>query len=77
MATREVLFSMCDRCFKEVETDVEMEKKKSARQEKFLLPHGWLHISGNTRQTTVFEMDLCEDCKVFVIDAAGRGDSTS
>lgn len=69
MATKEVLFSTCDRCYKEVETDLE----KPAKRAEFVLPVGWLHVAANTRQTTVFEMDLCEECKQIVIDAAGRG----
>lgn len=74
MATKEVLFSTCDRCFKEAQTDIE---KSPARNEKFLLPEGWLHISGNSRRATVFEMDLCDDCKGYVIAAAGRADKAT
>lgn len=69
MATKEVLFSTCDRCYAEAQTDIE---KSPAREPKFMLPEGWLHVSGNTRKTTIFEMDLCEDCKQFVIAAVGR-----
>lgn len=68
MAQKEVVFTTCDRCFKEEQMDLE----KPQRADKFLLPAGWLHISGNTRQTTVFEMDLCDECKQIVIEAAGR-----
>ena len=68
MATKEVVFTTCDKCYKEVQNDME----KPTRVDKYLLPVGWLHISGNTRQTTVFEMDLCEDCKQSVFEAAGR-----
>lgn len=68
MASKEVVFTTCDKCFKEAQQDVE----KPTRQEKYILPPGWLHITGNTRTTTVFEMDLCEDCKQYVIEAAGR-----
>jgi hypothetical protein len=69
MAQKEVVFTTCDRCYKEEQTDLQ---KVPARNEKFQLPAGWLHISGNTRSTTVFEMDLCGDCKGLVIEAAGR-----
>jgi len=71
MARKEVLFSTCDRCFKEVETDME-PLVAARRDEKFILPDGWIHVSGNTRKTTIFEMDLCDDCKGIVIAAAGR-----
>lgn len=74
MATKEVVISTCDRCFTEAQTDMD---KSPARNEKFQLPDGWLHISANTRRTTVFEMDLCGDCKGIVIAAAGRGDKAS
>lgn len=74
MAKKEVLFSTCDRCFKEAQTDID---KAPARAEKFQLPERWLHISANTRNTTAFEMDLCDDCKGIVIAAAGLADKAS
>lgn len=69
MARKEVLFSTCDKCYKEVETDVQINPR---RDQKYQLPVGWLHIEANTRQTTILEMDLCDDCKQPVIEAAGR-----
>lgn len=68
MARKEVIFSTCDKCYKEEQTDMQ---KNPARNEQFQLPEGWLHINGNTRKTTVFEIDLCGDCKAGVIAAAG------
>lgn len=41
------------------------------RKPKFLLPPGWMNVAGNTATHTVFEMDLCEDCKGIVLNAAG------
>lgn len=69
MAQKEVIFSTCDKCYKEEQTDMQ---KGPARNEKFQLPDGWLHISANTKRSTVFEMDLCGECKLEVIAAAGR-----
>lgn len=69
MATKEVLFSTCDRCFKEVQTDIDQNPK---RGQPYQIPVGWLHIHANSRTATVFEMDLCPDCKGIVIEAAGR-----
>lgn len=69
MATKEVLFSTCDRCYKEVQTDIE---RNPQRGQPFQIPPGWIHISANSRTANVFEMDLCEDCKGIVIEAAGR-----
>ena len=69
MATREVLLSVCDRCHVEAETP--LPEKRMGRKPKFLLPPGWMNVAGNTATHTVFEMDLCEDCKGIVLNAAG------
>lgn len=69
MAKKEVLFSTCDRCGIETQTDMD---KKPGRPDKFALPPTWLHVEANTRSSTVFEIDLCEECKQPVIEAAGR-----
>lgn len=68
MATREVLFSTCDRCHTEVETAME---KPSSRRVEFILPLGWIHVSGNTRNSSVFALDLCGECSQIVTEAAG------
>jgi hypothetical protein len=74
MASKEVLFSTCDRCFKEAQTDIPQGPRKDTET---LLPDNWIHISGRSKRTSVFEMDLCDDCKGIVIAAAGRGDKAS
>lgn len=74
MASQEILLSTCDRCTTEVRTPL---NRKSKRTAEFILPPGWLHISGNTSSTLIFEMDLCEDCKQIVINIAGKHVHTS
>lgn len=68
MASKEVVFTTCDRCYTEVQTDVDLAK----RAQPYQIPVDWLHIHANSRTATVFEMDLCPDCKGIVIEAAGR-----
>lgn len=69
MATREVVVSVCDRCTTEVTTPLNRKNKK---QSEPVLPQGWLHVAGNTATALVFEMDLCDECKQIVIEAAGK-----
>lgn len=68
MAKRKVVISVCDRCTKEVQMNLE---KQAGRRDAYVLPKDWLHVAANTRNTTVFEMDLCDECKVYVLKAAG------
>lgn len=72
MAKRQVVVSTCDRCGREETTD--FNKAPVSRAEEFLLPEHWLHVAGNTRKTTVFSMDLCGECKMTVLEAAGAAD---
>ena len=69
MATQHVLMSVCDKCHKEAQTP--FNKNPKNRKAKYLLPKGWLHVSGNTKDLTVFEIDLCADCAIEVRKAAG------
>jgi hypothetical protein len=71
MAKQEVIVSTCDRCH--VEDTVPLMRAKYQRS-TLDLPIGWLHVSAVTATTTVFEMDLCKDCKGIVMEAAGRAD---
>jgi hypothetical protein len=71
MATKQVVSSECDRCHTEVTEDLSASAKRNRPSDPFVLPKGWLHVSGNTSTTTVFELDLCQDCKVDVLKAAG------
>jgi len=72
MARRQVVHSTCDRCHKEVTTPFVQNR----RGEEFEVPDGWIHIAANGKSTTLFEMDLCDDCKGIVIEAAGMADRT-
>ena len=71
MATKQVVSSECDRCHVEVTEDLSGMNKRNRPSDPFILPKGWLHVAGNTATTLVFEMDLCQDCKVPVLQAAG------
>lgn len=68
MATQEILLSTCDRCTTEVRSPLDRKRKRT----EMVLPPGWLHVAGNTATALVFEMDLCEECKQIVIEAAGK-----
>jgi hypothetical protein len=69
MASQHVVLSVCDRCTTEVTTP--FSKKKFARKDVLELPDGWLHVAGNTATSLVFAIDLCDICKVSVLEAAG------
>ena len=70
MARQKVILSTCDRCT--TETHIPFVKKHHTRRDELDLPEGWLHVSGNTATSTVFEMDLCDICKLTVLEAAGH-----
>lgn len=67
---RQVIQSECDRCH--VEEIAPLEKVKYQRKDTLDLPKGWLHVSGVTATRTVFEVDLCAECKGTVMEAAGK-----
>lgn len=69
MASQEILLSTCDRCTAEVQSPLDRKSKKKGT---LLLPSGWLHVSGNTATSLVFELDLCEECKQIVMEVAGK-----
>lgn len=69
MARVQVVLSTCDSCHFEERTPL----SKGIRRGNYQLPPEWLHVSGNTATATVFEVDLCPDCKGVVLDAAGKG----
>jgi hypothetical protein len=61
--------SICDKCH--TEQQMKFDKQPKSRRDRFLLPDGWVHVQGNSRNTTVFEMDLCKDCARIVKELAG------
>lgn len=67
MGTKTVVVSSCDRCSFEETHDLPDKR----RGDPYILPPGWLHVAGNTATTTVFELDLCSECKGVVLEAAG------
>ena len=70
---KEVIVSSCDRCNVEVQMDPPHPSGKHF-SDPFIIPPGWLHVSGNTDATLVFELDLCQKCKLPALAAAGKGD---
>jgi hypothetical protein len=69
---KEVLISECDRCHFTVQTPLsERRGRWRNREVEKVLPPGWLHVQGDTATHTVFEVDVCEDCKGVILDAAG------
>lgn len=67
MARQQIVHSECDRCH----TTVDSPLSSGIRGGKYVLPKGWLHVEGNTNTTTVFEVDLCDECKLTVMESAG------
>lgn len=72
MAKQQVVESTCDRCH----TSVEEPLSSGIKNGNYLLPRDWLHVTAFTNNHTVFEMDLCVECKRKVLDAAGKGAKT-
>jgi len=68
MAKQHVLESSCDRCHKEVVTPF----VRNPLRAQYDIPDGWIHIQANSKNTQEFAMDLCDECKSIVIEAAGR-----
>lgn len=73
MAKQQVIVSVCDRCH--VEDSAPLMRAKYQRS-TLDLPIGWLHVSAVTATSTVFEMDLCGECKKIVLEAAGKAERT-
>ena len=69
MARHQVVQSECDSCH----TVEQSPLSSGIRNGKYILPKGWMHVEGNTNTNTVFEVDLCVDCKQTVMEAAGKG----
>ena len=74
MAKRQVVESTCDRCHKEVTVPL---TPTTRRGDEFQIPEGWIHVAANSKSSTLFEMDLCDDCKQNVLAAAGLADRLS
>lgn len=69
MAKQSVVVSSCDRCH----TSHQEPLASGIKNGKYTLPRGWMHVQGFTDSHTVFEIDLCTECKGTVLDAAGQG----
>jgi hypothetical protein len=73
MAKQQVVESICDRCH----THDEQPLSTGIKYGKYVLPAGWLHVQAFTNNHSVFEIDLCTECKGTVLDAAGQGNVRS
>jgi hypothetical protein len=71
MAKQQIVQSECDRCHKEDKSPL----KSGIKNGRYVLPKGWLHVEGFTDSRSVFEVDLCPDCKGDVLSAAGKAES--
>jgi hypothetical protein len=69
LASVSVVESICDRCHTHDEQDLAVGIKNG----KYVLPKNWLHIEAIQNNHTLFELDLCEECKGTVLEAAGQG----
>lgn len=71
MARVSMVESICDRCH----THDEQPLSTGIRNGEYILPKGWMHVAGTVSGRVIFEVDLCEECKGTVMDAAGKGKS--
>ena len=65
-----ILQSTCDRCGTEEITGFDKAPVGGDR-DRYVLPEGWVNVSGNTARKTLFEFDLCPDCARMVRELAG------
>lgn len=68
MTRVQVLESICDRCTTEATMPMPAGRLGDGG---IVLPPGWLHVSGLTATSVLFTLDLCPDCKLTVMAAAG------
>lgn len=69
MARQQVVQSECDSCH----TVSEQPLNQGIRSGKYILPKNWMHVEGVTNTHTVFEVDLCPECKQRVMESVGKG----
>lgn len=66
---QQVVDSECDSCHRTEQHPLD----SSTRRGKYVLPNGWMHVEGFTSNRSVFEVDLCPECKLSVMESVGRG----
>jgi hypothetical protein len=66
---QQVVDSECDSCHR---TD-QQPLATGMRRGHYVLPKGWMHVQGVTSNHTVFEVDLCTECKMAVMESVGKG----
>lgn len=66
---QQVVDSECDSCHR-----TEREALASGiKNGNYVLPKGWMHVEGFTGKHSVFEIDLCTECKQAVMESVGKG----
>ena len=66
---QQVVDSECDSCHREERQSLATGMSRG----KYVLPKGWMHVAGFTSGHTVFELDLCTECKQAVMESVGKG----
>ena len=66
---QQVVDSECDSCHRTARQPLSSGIKNG----RYVLPKGWMHVEGNTNNHTVFEVDLCTECKQAVMESVGKG----
>lgn len=68
---QQVVDSECDSCHRAEQHPLDTSKKRGG----YTLPKGWMHVEGFTDRHSVFEVDLCTECKRTVLESVGKGRS--
>lgn len=66
---QQVVDSECDSCHRTEQQPL----ATGMRRGNYVLPNGWMHVQGFTSGHTVFEVDLCIECKRKVMESVGKG----
>lgn len=65
MANKHVIETECDQCGTKVTNDVKETRAT------ILIPDGWIQVRVDTKSSTLFTRDLCDSCKLGILNAAG------
>lgn len=66
---QQVVDSECDSCHRTEQHPLDPRAKRG----RYVLPKGWMHVEGFTDSHSVFEVDLCTECKRTVMESVGKG----
>ena len=65
MANKHVVETECDQCGTTVFSDIKESRAT------VLIPENWIQVRVDTKTSTLFTRDLCPDCKMGILNAAG------